>query len=196
MKFFKIIIPNYNNAKWLPKCVNSVLNQTFKNFHVVIIDDVSTDNSKEVINELTKNKNVSSVLLNEKRWSGGTRNVGLEFYMPSEYTMFIDSDDWLEDENCLQDIYDLIQKNNNPDCIRLSYNYVKGENITPVILSETTVDELVDNVNVACWLKVVKSNLVPKFLENTLFEDAIFNIVQCDNIESVVPIKRPIEIHT
>ena len=47
--FFKIIIPNYNNAEWIRKCLDSILNQTFKDYSVVVIDDLSTDNSTEVV---------------------------------------------------------------------------------------------------------------------------------------------------
>lgn len=47
--FFKIIIPNYNNSEWLEKCFNSIFSQTFQDFYVIVIDDVSTDNSVEII---------------------------------------------------------------------------------------------------------------------------------------------------
>ncbi len=191
--FFKIIIPNYNNDEWLEKCINSILNQTFQDFHIIIIDDVSTDNSKDIILKLFNEHSdkISYIFLNNKRFNGGTRNVGIEFDLNSEYTLFIDSDDSFVDNNCLQDIYDLIQST-KAECIRLSYNAIRGDNVIPVILTETTPAELVDNVNVACWLKVVKTDLVQRFTENTLMEDAVYNIKQCDVINSVVPIKKPI----
>ena len=44
MSFFKVIIPNYNSEKFIKKCLDSILNQTFKDFEVVIVDDMSTDN--------------------------------------------------------------------------------------------------------------------------------------------------------
>lgn len=115
MKYFKIIIPNYNNEEWIEKCVNSILSQTFDNYMIIIIDDVSTDNSRNKILELYYNNpdKISYVFLENKRFNGGSRNVGIETtFFKSEYTMFIDGDDWFVDNNCLQDIYNLIQQNN------------------------------------------------------------------------------------
>lgn len=49
--FFRIIIPNYNNGAFLRQCIDSVLNQSFKDFEIILVDDVSTDNSREIIKE-------------------------------------------------------------------------------------------------------------------------------------------------
>ena len=54
-KRFSVIIPNYNSEKWIKKCLDSVLNQTYKNYEVIIVDDISTDNSLKII-EKYKNK--------------------------------------------------------------------------------------------------------------------------------------------
>ena len=67
--FFSVIIPNYNNAFYLEKCLKSVLNQTFNNYELIIIDDVSTDNSVEVIKKIFNeysNKNTKLIELKEK----------------------------------------------------------------------------------------------------------------------------------
>ena len=49
--FFRIIIPNYNNGAFLRQCIDSVLNQSFKDFEIILVDDVSKDNSREIIQE-------------------------------------------------------------------------------------------------------------------------------------------------
>ena len=70
--------------------------------------------------------------------------------------------------------------------------YHKDGTDTPIILNETSVEDMVKEPNVACWLKVVKAELVePVFPENTLMEDVVYHIKQCDKIESVVPLGRP-----
>lgn len=202
MAYFGIIIPNYNNEDYIEKCVNSILMQTFTDFKILMIDDCSTDNSLEIMRKLERKdlhndlgRRVFYLPLDHKAFNGGTRNEGIndvKNYSGAKYIMFLDSDDWFIDENVLQDIYDTIQKNNEPDCVRLSYMYHKNGTDTPIILNETSVEDMVKNVNVACWLKVVKAKLVePVFPENTLMEDVIYHIKQCDKIESVVPLGRP-----
>jgi glycosyltransferase involved in cell wall biosynthesis len=67
-----VIIPNYNHAKYLDERIQSVLNQTYQNFEVIILDDLSTDNSKEVIEKYRNAPHVSQIVYNEK-------NTGLPF---------------------------------------------------------------------------------------------------------------------
>ena len=66
-----VIIPNYNHARFLDERIQSVLNQTYQNFEVIILDDKSTDNSVEVINKYKDNPHISCVVVNEKN-SGST----------------------------------------------------------------------------------------------------------------------------
>lgn len=70
--FVSVIIPNYNHAKYLDDRIQSVLNQTYQDFEVIILDDCSTDNSVEVINKYKDNPHISSILINDK-------NCGLTF---------------------------------------------------------------------------------------------------------------------
>ena len=54
-KFFSVIMPNYNNGKWLSQSLSSIFNQTFKDYEVIVIDDCSTDNSIEEIKKFDVN---------------------------------------------------------------------------------------------------------------------------------------------
>ena len=189
--FFRIVMPNYNNAEWIDKCLESIQNQTFQDYKVVIVDDASTDNSVEVIERMLNDK-IVFIPSKEKLWNGGARNRGLIEPIESEYTLFLDSDDWFENENCLQLIYDTIQSNNNPDCISLSYNCLIGDLEHYQELERNTPKDLVGSVYVACWTKCIKSNLIQLFPENTLMEDVVQHIKQCDKLETIVSIKEPI----
>ena len=62
-----IIIPNFNNEKWIPKCLDSILNQTYKNYEVIFIDDLSTDNSIEVAKTYESKMNIKIVELKQKK---------------------------------------------------------------------------------------------------------------------------------
>lgn len=190
--FFKIIIPNYNNGAFLRQCIDSVLNQSFKDFEIILVDDVSTDNSREIIKEYEeRHYNIKAILLEEKKWNGGSRNEAIKVPTDSTYTMFLDSDDCFDDDSCLQTIYDIIINNNYPDCVRLSYNWC-GDEKRPVILTQSTPADLVAVCDVACWTKCIKTELIQYFPENTLMEDVVQHIAQCDVLQTVVPCLKPI----
>ena len=193
--YFTIIVPNYNNCDWLDASIGSIVKQNFKSYELIIVDDCSTDNSIAKIKSYCHDYcNIHLLSLTEKRFNGGSRNAGYDYAkkhnLLGKYVLFLDSDDWYVGNNVLQDIYDCIQENNEPDCVRLSYQAIRGDRVIPVMLNEDTPAKLVDNVNVACWLRVIKTEKWVHQPENNLMEDAVANIMQCDNIDTVVPIGR------
>ena len=191
--FFSIIIPNYNNKDWLEKSIGSVFNQTFEDYELIIVDDKSDNGSVEVIETLIENNDKCKFFASDKKlFNGGARNVGLDLRGSSEYTIFLDSDDWFCRDTVLQEIHDCIVSNNMPDCVSLSYNCLIGNNESYQGMIRNTPQELVGSVYVACWTKCVKSELVVKFPENTLMEDVVQHIAQCDKIESVVSYNEPV----
>lgn len=109
-----VIIPIYNNDKYIKKCLDSVLNQDFKEFEVIIINDGSTDNSKAIC-EKYASKDSRVRLINIKN-SGvsNARNIGLQ-NARGEYIQFIDSDDYI-DKNMFKELYN-ISLNTNADVI-------------------------------------------------------------------------------
>lgn len=191
--FYKIIIPVYNSEKWIEKCISSVLNQTYKDFMLVLVDDMSTDNTLDKIKKFNDDR-ILLIKLEEKRYNGGTRNVGIQVPYKSDYTLFLDCDDWFYNDKCLELINDTIIKNNKPDCVSLSYRFEMGVGGQDVILDTKTPEELVNRVYIAPWTKCIKSKLIQLFPENTLMEDLSQHIKQCDVIENVVPIKEPIVV--
>lgn len=90
-----IIVPIYNVAEYLPKCLDSLINQTLKEIEIICIDDKSTDTSVEILKDYEKKDNRIKVIYNEQNQGTGTsRNKGLEI-AKGEYIGFIDSDDWV-----------------------------------------------------------------------------------------------------
>ena len=184
MSFFKVIIPNYNSEKYIEKCIDSILSQTFKDFEIVIVDDVSTDNSVEIIKKYD-DKRIHLVENIDKRYNGGSRNVGIDYPIDSMYTLFIDNDDIFENENCFEILASLIKKTNYPDCINLNYIYDDGTRHKIDLSYRNDVEKLVHDNNVACWTKCIKSDLMVHFPENTLMEDVAQHIAQCDKLNTV-----------
>lgn len=184
MSFFKVIIPNYNSEEYIEDCINSILNQTFRDFDIVIVDDMSTDNSVKII-ESYDDKRIHLVKNIEKRYNGGSRNVGIDYPIDSFYTLFIDNDDIFENERCFEILSTLIKKTNYPDCVNLNYIYDDGTRHKIDLSYRNNVEKLVHDNNVACWTKAIKSELMVHFPENTLMEDVAQHIKQCDCINTV-----------
>jgi glycosyltransferase involved in cell wall biosynthesis len=91
-----VIIPTYNRAHLLPRSIESVLNQTYKDFELIIVDDGSNDNTDEVVNKYIKKDNRIKYIKFEKNKGGNVaRNAGIN-HSRGEYIAFLDSDDeWL-----------------------------------------------------------------------------------------------------
>ena len=96
--FVDVILPNYNKAEFLEEAVNSVITQTYKNWHLYIIDDNSSDNSEEIIDKFSNLKNVTIIKLQKNKGPSFCRNYAMRI-SKSKYISFIDSDDsWLNDK--------------------------------------------------------------------------------------------------
>lgn len=90
-----IIVAVYNTEKYVKKCIDSILNQTYKNIELIIIEDKSTDNSKKVLSQYAKNSKVKIVYNEENKGLAYSRNVGLDT-ATGDYIGFIDSDDFIQ----------------------------------------------------------------------------------------------------
>ena len=188
---FSIIIANYNSEKWIRKCLDSILEQTYKDFEIVIVDDMSTDNSANIIKEY-KDSRIRLFQLTIKSWNGGSRNLGL-YFSNGEYVLFMDDDDWFNNNMCLQDMYNCLKKYDFPDVLRLPYrNFSGGIKQEPIMLTDNNPKNLVNSMFVAPWTKLVKREKVVEFPENTLIEDVVQHIAQCDVIDTVGVCNVPI----
>ena len=117
-----IIMPVYNAEKYLGEAIESVLSQTYTEFELLLINDMSADNSKEICREYSKKDTRIIILENnsESHGPGPTRNIGLD-YATGEYVYFMDADDWA-DNNLLECAVDRI-KETNADIIQFGAVY-------------------------------------------------------------------------
>ena len=183
---FKIIIPNYNNEEWLDKCLSSIFNQTYKEFEVIVIDDMSTDNSVNII----KKYPVKLIQADHKVYNGGARNIGIRLKSKEPYTMFLDSDDWLYCEDVLESIANYLQEN-PVDCLTIQYNCILPDNTETIYtMKRDNLHDLVFDENGACWTKVIKTELIQEFPENTLMEDTVQHINQCNYINTMATLNK------
>ena len=96
--FVDVILPNYNKDKFLEEAINSVIIQTYENWHLYIIDDHSTDKSIKTINKFSNFKNITIIKLYKNKGPSFCRNYAMRI-SKSKYISFIDSDDsWLNNK--------------------------------------------------------------------------------------------------
>ena len=110
-----VIVPVYNVGKYLPECLNSLINQTLKEIEIICINDGSTDNSLEILNGYAQKDNRIKVINQENQGVSVARNVGIDL-ANGEYLMFLDGDDYLRCDAC-EIAYNSIKKDNSDICM-------------------------------------------------------------------------------
>lgn len=115
-----VIIPVFNTGKYLNKCINSIINQTIKNIEIICVNDCSTDNSLEILQDFAKKDNRIKVIdLKENKGVSNARNTGIDL-AEGKYLYLIDSDDWI-DENYLEEMIKKINEVNSDIIINANF---------------------------------------------------------------------------
>ncbi len=164
-----VIIPVYKVEEYLDRCLESVLNQTYRNLEVVLVDDGSPDLSGKMADEWAKKDNRVTVYHKDNGGQSSARNYAAP-KTSGEYIMFVDSDDWIE-RDCVEYLYNLLKKN-EADFITAEYcRPLNVDDVTPDADFEEKVltrDEFLDmffkintQVNMQYpWAKLFKKELV------------------------------------
>lgn len=170
---FSIVVPVYNAENFIDECVNSLLNQDYDDYEVVLVNDGSKDNSLEKCLRFQKQNKKVKVVDKKNGGVGSARNAGID-NAKGEYIIFVDSDDALK-ENTLS-LYEKSLLSNNSDVTISSYVHVKVESNKEITIKNqsnwngdfsTFMDEkfeyLFDNWLIHCpWNKVYKSDIIKK----------------------------------
>lgn len=174
-----VIIPVYNVEKYIKRCLESVINQTYKDIEIIIIDDGSTDNSGIICEEYSKRDKRIKVVHTENAGAARARNIGLDM-AKGEYISFIDSDDWIM-LNFLSTLLYLC-KDNDADIAKCETIDVKDENFK-INNNNTEIKiynskEIMNSIysqpklfNVAVMNKLYKR----KIFENLRFKEGVIN---------------------
>lgn len=174
-KRFSVIIPGYNVEEYIGVAIESVLNQDFKDYELIVVDDCSTDRTSEVV---SKYKEVKLIRNKENMESGGARNVGLDVAQ-GEFIIFLDADDYLYANDVLSKV-DKVIGNQTIDVVYMGFKI--GGNRDEIVLPtpETCTREykaggdIYPNVWSKCWnLDFLNKNGV-RFVEKRYYEDVLF----------------------
>lgn len=187
MSFLRVIIPTYNGGKYLPRMVECIRKQTMQDYHLVIVDDMSTDDTWDIIKSLKPDK---AVRMKHKGYAGGARNEGMKHFKEDLYTFWVDDDDVLMDDHVFEWIKENAGQNDYPDIIRL--NYIKttlstglpGKHHDRYPDPITPADICKDIIRGMPWTKVVKSEKCVDFPTDLIVDDCYQHIMQCDVCET------------
>lgn len=176
-KRFSIIIPTYNVEKYIERCIESVKNQTFNSYEIIIIDSVSSDNTVEISKKYVSD-NIRFFQQKENAGPGGARNVGLN-EAKGEYIIFLDADDYLNNNMVLEKLNNTISSN-KPDVVYMGFQ-ISGNREELVIPTpenctkkyKAALDKYA-NVWSKCWRRdlIEKNNI--RFQEGRYYEDILF----------------------
>lgn len=176
-----VVIPCYNVAPFLRRCIDSVLNNTYRNLEVICINDGSTDETLEILNSYTDERMV--VISQENKGLSPSRNVGIE-KAQGEFVCFIDSDDWVH-KRFFEHLID-VQRKTQADivvCKYLStYEFCEDKEISEVNYTTGSFFKSYDGSMVydAAWNKLYKKEIVEDarfvsvFAEDQLFNSSLF----------------------
>ncbi len=188
-KIITIIIPIYNAQKYVKRCIESVCNQSYKNLEILCLNDGSTDNTLEILNELSDER----IKIINKKNSGvsDTRNYGINI-SKGKYIMFLDADDFLE-KNYIEKMYSAI-KNTNSDLIISGYKEINKNTFVEKSIFKNKKENQFDitypnyleyyftsfEFN-PCWKQLIKKDLI---IDNNIYfdknikygEDLLFSI--------------------
>lgn len=177
-KRFSIIISAYNIEKYIKRAIDSVLEQTFTNYELIVVNDCSTDNTLEKIKEFDDPRII--IINNEKnRGLGAVRNIGIE-KATGEYIVHLDGDDTLFEKETLERIDNLIGED-KPDIIYLGFKDVGGYNKTHLSTAENSTKEarLTCDINFSvpskCWRREFLQENNIKFKEDIYYEDMVYS---------------------
>ncbi|MBW8348411.1 glycosyltransferase [Bacillus sp. IITD106] len=181
-----IIVPVYNVQSYLPRCIDSVLEQTFSEYELILINDGSTDDSGNICDEYTKKDSRILVIHKENGGVSSARNVGIDA-ANGQYIGFIDSDDFIHQK--MYEILFLTAKKHSSDIVVCDFLKVRNENVSlnntdyniKHFTNTQALNELYTNNYrdaekwVFLWNKLFKKDLFAnvKFPEGKIYEDEL-----------------------
>ena len=146
--YFSLVVPIYNVENYLPQCIESILNQSFTDYEIILVDDGSTDHCPQICDAYSGMFSNVTVIHKENGGLSDARNCGIR-RAKGKYICFVDSDDYWEGKNALSDLFEIAEKS-SPDIIRIGMKQIRatdGKVISARSLDFSGFDQL-DNTGV------------------------------------------------
>lgn len=184
-----VIIPAYNVEEYIKECLDSILNQTYNDLEIIIVDDGSTDNTPKILDEYARKNPQIQILRQQNSGQSCARNRGIR-EAKGEYIVFVDSDDWISSNNILETFFNEIQTSNS-DYVQGGMCFIKSGQITkkyvPTHMEPLIGDSIVeaainlDGLYTGPIAKIYKTDFLKSsdlyFLEGLVNEDTAHSIM-------------------
>ena len=195
-----VIVPVYNVEKYVGRCLTSIINQSYTNIEIIVVNDGSTDNSLSVCEEYAAKDNRIILFSQENRGLSGARNTGLRHYT-GEYVTFVDSDDWIH-HNMIEYLYNILVRHDSEmslcGSLRVSegiiadkqYKELEGTTYT----CDTYMKLFLNGTFTACWSRLFRQDVINgvEFPEGLNCEDYIYMYEAIRRVNTVAVINLPL----
>ena len=170
-ELISIIVPVYNVEKYVEKCINSIINQTYKNLQIILVDDGSKDNSGKICDEFKLKDNRIEVIHKNNGGLSDARNAGLKL-AKGDYIGFVDSDDYIE-ADMYETLYNLIKKNNSDISIVSFYEMYNGK-----VIGVRKSNELLEFSKIEAIKELLIDTRIQSYAWNKLFKKSLFENIE------------------
>ncbi len=198
MPKISVIVPVYNVEKYLARCLDSLINQTFQDFEIICVNDGSTDSSLQILEEYKKKDERIVVISQENKKLGAARNTGVSA-SKGEYITYVDSDDWV-DLDYLEKLYNASVKYNAD--VSMSSVIKDRANGSKYYFLNNKKEKFIQNVSnivnemiilgkwYVVWGKLYRRSVIENlsFIEHAFYEDIRYLLQVSVNVKSVVKV--------
>ena len=199
-----VIVPVYNVERYIRKCIDSILCQSYTNIEIILVNDGSTDGSRGILQQYASEDFRCKLIDKDNGGASSARNIGLD-YAKGEYVYFIDSDDYIE-PSTVADLVDHMQCSQSDFCCYRIWFYnetrkiLHGDDFSTQVLTKNA-DILKDallgnNIKIAPWTKFFLTSFLNKhnirFYEGLINEDYLFTIECAIYAQTVSFLNKPL----
>ena len=199
-----IIVPVYNAQDYIRKCLNSIIKQSYADIEIIIVNDGSTDNSINTIQDLMIEDNRIKIINRENGGLSAARNTGIA-HAKGEFLMFVDSDDELE-KNAIEQLYNDINKNQSDvsmgkvSIIYDTHQELKDSDDWYYAIRYNGLyainDDIINDIHCSAWGKLFKQKIIKNqsilFPEGLCYEDAYWHWAYLTSCNKISFIKYPV----
>ncbi|GAA4898918.1 glycosyltransferase [Flaviramulus aquimarinus] len=190
-----IIVPVYNVEAYLERCIDSIINQTYKNLEIILVNDGSTDNSKIICEQYVKKDPRIVVVNQENSGSSIARNTGLDI-ATGQIISFIDSDDYIDNSMLEKMVQHMIA--NNLEVVEIEPNVLTRnkvfDNKFTIEDNISAIKRIITNTSFSVWRRIYKKSLIEnmRFIPKIIHQDVFFTIDILNKISNIGYLNSPL----